>query len=41
MGVRKFVTEFWYVGSPDWKADLKTTHEMFEKILDKTVANAK
>mgnify|MGYP003310475069 CR=1 FL=1 len=23
MGVRKYVTEFWYTGSPDWKADLK------------------
>ena len=41
MGVRKFVTEFWYVGSPNWKEDLKATHEMFENILDKTVANAK
>ncbi len=41
MGVRKFVTEFWYTGNPQWKDDLKAAHEMFESILDKTVANAK
>lgn len=41
MGVRKFVTEFWYVGNPNWKDDLKDAHDMFEKILDKTVENAK
>ena len=41
MGVRKFVTEFWYVGNPDWMEDLKSAHKMFEDILDKTVANAK
>ena len=41
MGVRKFVTEFWYVGNPNWMDDLKAAHSMFEKILDKTVANAK
>lgn len=41
MGVRKFVTEFWYTGNPQWKDDLKAAHEMFENILDKTVANAK
>lgn len=41
MGVRKFVTEFWYVGNPNWKEDLKAAHEMFEKILDRTVAKAK
>ena len=41
MGVRKYVTEFWYTGNPDWKADLKDAHDRFEKILDKTVENAK
>ena len=41
MGVRKFVTEFWYVGNPNWKEDLKATHEMFVNILDKTAANAR
>ena len=41
MGVRKFVTEFWYTGNPDWKADLKDAHDRFEKILDKTVESAK
>lgn len=41
MGVRKFVTEFWYVGNPNWMDDLKAAHSMFEKILDKTVENTK
>ena len=41
MGVRKFVTEFWYVGNPNWKDDLKAAYGMFENILNKTVANAK
>lgn len=34
MGVRKFVTEFWYVGAENWKADLKQASEMMTKILD-------
>lgn len=40
MGVRKYVTEFWYTGNPEWKEDLKSAHDMFEKILDKTAENA-
>lgn len=40
MGVRKYVTEFWYTGNPEWKADLKSAHDMFEKILDETARNA-
>lgn len=35
LGVRKFVTEFWYTGNSEWKADLKFAHNMFEEILDK------
>lgn len=35
MGVRKYVTEFWYTGNPDWKEDLHFAHDMFEGILDK------
>lgn len=34
MGVRKYVTEFWYTGNPNWKEDLYFAHDMFEKILD-------
>jgi L-ribulose-5-phosphate 3-epimerase len=34
MGIRKFVTEFWYVGSENWKSDLKFANEMMTKILD-------
>ena len=41
MGVRKYVTEFWYTGNPGWKEELKTTREMFENILDKTIEKAK
>ena len=40
MGVRKFVTEFWYTGNPQWKEDLKAAHDMFERILDEAVENA-
>ena len=40
MGVRKFVTEFWYTGNPDWKDDLKAAHDMFERILEETAAKA-
>ena len=41
MGVRKYVTEFWYTGNPDWKEDLKAAHKMFENILDKTIEKTK
>lgn len=35
MGVRRFVTEFWYVGSPDWKQELSDVHERFAALLDR------
>ena len=41
MGVRKYVTEFWYTGNPDWKEDLRFAHDMFEKILDEASKEAK
>lgn len=34
LGVRRFVTEFWYTGNPDWKKDLQFAGEMFTGILD-------
>lgn len=34
LGIRKYVTEFWYTGSDAWKEDLKSASEMFRKILD-------
>ena len=40
MGVRKYVTEFWYTGNPDWKADLKDAHDRFEMLIDKIAENA-
>lgn len=35
LGIRKFVTEFWYVGNEYWKEDLKLVNSMMTKILDK------
>lgn len=34
MGIRKFVTEFWYTGSEQWKEDLAFAHNMMAEILD-------
>lgn len=34
MGLRKYVTEFWYVGNPDWRGELSATNQRFRKILD-------
>lgn len=33
LGVRKFVTEFWYTGNPEWREDLRSAGEMFNRIL--------
>lgn len=35
MGIRRYVTEFWYTGSENWKDDLKSAYEMMTGILDK------
>lgn len=35
MGVRKFVTEFWYLGKEDWKADLSFANRTMRELLDK------
>ena len=32
--IRKFVTEFWYTGSLEWKEDLISAHNKFSRILD-------
>lgn len=37
LGVRKFVTEFWYKGSPEWKKDLSFAHDMMAGILDQQI----
>lgn len=34
LGIRKYVTEFWYVGNENWKEDLVFAHDMFEKMLN-------
>lgn len=35
LGVRKFVTEFWYTGNPKWKDELKFANVMFTELLQK------
>lgn len=35
MGIRRYVTEFWYKGSEDWKDDLRFAHDMMAGLLDK------
>jgi len=35
MGIRRFVTEFWYKGSKEWMDDLYTAHDMMTQILNK------
>lgn len=35
LGVRKFVTEFWYTGNPNWNDDLVFAYHMFSQILNR------
>lgn len=35
MGVRRYVTEFWYLGKEDWKSDLHFANSAMRKLLDK------
>lgn len=35
MGIRRYVTEFWYKGSEDWEDDLRFAHDMMAGLLDK------
>lgn len=35
LGVRRYVTEFWYVGNPAWRDDLHFAREMMGALLDK------
>ncbi len=35
LGVRRFVTEFWYTGNPNWKNDLDFAVKKMTSILDK------
>lgn len=34
-GVRRYVTEFWYTGSNEWKNDLSKANNMMREILDR------
>lgn len=38
LGVRKYVTEFWYVGNPEWKKDLQEAHDMMTEIFAKQLS---
>lgn len=33
LGVRRYVTEFWYTGNPEWMDDLIFANKMFSRIL--------
>lgn len=35
LGIRKFVTEFWYMGNQNWERDLLEARQMMSDILDK------
>lgn len=35
LGVRRYVTEFWYTGNENWKEDLSFAINMMSKILDR------
>lgn len=35
LGIRKYVTEFWYTGSDAWKEDMKAANAMMRDILDR------
>lgn len=34
LGVRRFVTEMWDTGKPEWKDDIRFAHDAMSKILD-------
>lgn len=35
LGVRRYVTEFWYTGNPEWEKDISFAVEMMTKILER------
>ena len=41
LGVRRYVTEFWYTGDKNWRKDLKSAIYMMSGILDKQAAGEK
>ena len=41
LGVRKFVAEFWYIGSENWMDDLYDANNMLTSFLDKEQAKAR
>ena len=41
LGVRRYVTEFWYVDSLDYQGDLNEVRQLFGNLLDKKVEETK
>lgn len=37
LGIRRYVTEFWYTGDDNWKDDLRSAHDRMAGILDRQV----
>ena len=35
LNIRRYVTEFWYTGSPAWKEDIDFAVKMMTEILDR------
>ena len=34
LGVRRFVTELWYIGNPDWRGEVGEAVQIMRRILD-------
>jgi L-ribulose-5-phosphate 3-epimerase len=41
LGVRRYVTEFWYTGAEDWKKDLASARERMGGLLDQAAGTRK
>ena len=39
LGIRRYVTEFWYVGNPQWQQELNDTRKLMGDLLDKAQDN--
>lgn len=37
MGIRRYVTEFWYLGADNWKEDLHFAYNMMSGLLDRQI----
>lgn len=39
LGARRFVMEYWYIGNPEWKADLKKVHDLCVEWISNAARN--